>query len=356
MRKILLKHPIDFNIKELASYLPDMNYGGPVEGSQWTKGLTSHRILDPHNNHRIVLSFDGNDGTGFTEVGTDLSNKELAYVLAKLPVAMGDKIQEEFAGTELEIPGLAKEESAAFRRQEFTHALEGLPIWAANSKGQPHRRGNFTSGEARNIPQHGVGYTDATSAKPILGSYGAGPCLIVAVYNPETKTAALSHVDELTLLHSITDIFYQLGKNSKEKLQVHLAGGDESSRNMVTEIINIISHTPNAEIISSDVLNPGGGSKQLAIDARTGEVFTEFKLDQLDTGPNYERGKTALNSAVFEGRKPFALSMVFDDRKEARDSGHAIDRALFIPSGEVIFRGSVRTDPRPRNGSWADNS
>lgn len=172
-------------------------------------------------------------------------------------------------------------EATCQRAQEITGNINRI-----NAIGQIQNLGSFISSIAKNVLQRPVGYTQAKERYPIIGSFGAGPCLTMAVYNPKHKTAALCHIDSMTNLNSLHSIFSNLNptKDKDTPVEIHLAGGDESSKEMVAKVINIIENFEYAKIISASIVRPNPA--QLAIDSRTGEVFTDFSAHQLNLGEN----------------------------------------------------------------------
>lgn len=158
----------------------------------------------------------------------------------------------------------------------------------ANSNLQIENIGKFTPEEARGVAQRELVMANLDSQKPILGTFGAGPCVAIAVYNPTTHKAMLSHVDALTDLSSLRRYLDIIAQDSKEKLQVHLAGGQESSKEVCTKIIKMLNDRDDNTIKSSKLIPLGGSGESLAIDARTGEVFTSFNPNQLDLGTDFD--------------------------------------------------------------------
>jgi Protein N-terminal asparagine amidohydrolase len=161
-------------------------------------------------------------------------------------------------------------------------------INSANSHLQTQNPGFFTSNEARGVAQNELVIANADSQKPILGTFGAGPCVAIAVYNPTTHSAMLAHIDGLTEISSLKKHLDIIAKNSSEPLQVHLAGGQEESKKMCAEIIEMLNKRGDNTIKSSKLIPFGGSGESLAIDARTGEIFTSFKPKQLDLGTDFD--------------------------------------------------------------------
>ena len=161
-------------------------------------------------------------------------------------------------------------------------------INSANSHLQTQNRGFFTSNEARGVAQNELVIASADSQKPILGTFGAGPCVAIAVYNPTTHSAMLAHIDGLTNISSLNQYLEIIAKDSPQPLQVHLAGGKEESKKMCVEIINMLNTRGDNIIKSSKLIPLGGYGESLAIDAKTGEIFTSFNPDQLDLGKDFD--------------------------------------------------------------------
>lgn len=105
------------------------------------------------------------------------------------------------------------------------------------------------------------------------------------------KKALLTHVDALTNLRSVKYHLRKFCENKDMKVQIHLAGGDHSTRNQAVKIVEFTNEFSNTEIISANI-GKGGTLKSLAIDSRTGEVFTSFNPTQLAHGENSNAGIT----------------------------------------------------------------
>lgn len=97
----------------------------------------------------------------------------------------------------------------------------------------------------------------------------------------KTKVAALAHVDAKTDLHSLYGYFYKLLGND-DSIDIHLAGGDTTSEDTVIDLLKMINQNPQFSLKSARIL--GDDITSLAIDSRTGQIFTEFHYTQLDLG------------------------------------------------------------------------
>jgi hypothetical protein len=158
----------------------------------------------------------------------------------------------------------------------------------ANSNSQTNKLGSFTPNEARGVAQNELVMANLDSQKPILGTFGADSCVAIAVYNPTTHKAMLTHVDALTDINSLKKYLDIIAKDSSEPLQVHLAGGDKSSKKMCANIIKMLKDRGDNTIKSSKLIPLGQSGESLAIDARTGEIFTSFTFKQLDLGNDFD--------------------------------------------------------------------
>lgn len=153
------------------------------------------------------------------------------------------------------------------------------------SAAPPAQVATFAPGEASNIYIRGVGLTDANNAAPVLGTFGVGPCVAVAVYNPQTRTGLLAHLDARTDPQSLNQLLDRLDGGGAA-LQAHVVGGQEQTRHLVEETLSVLESRPGLSIKTTDVLNDRG-LRSLALDTRTGEVFDRFMPGDLTKHPRH---------------------------------------------------------------------
>lgn len=136
------------------------------------------------------------------------------------------------------------------------------------------------------VLQHEYAIAKETSIKPVLASFGAGPCLIVALYDTKNKVAVLSHVDSCTDLTSLPkNLFSEI---SIESTVAHLFGGQESSKEMCLQILDLIERR-GIKIENLDIVRGfGEDAASLAIDVRTGRVYTPVPYVCLDEDKSIE--------------------------------------------------------------------
>lgn len=148
----------------------------------------------------------------------------------------------------------------------------------------PAKAGEFPASEARNIYIRSIGVSGETDSHPVLATSGAGPCLIVALYNPQLRRGGIAHLDANTDPRSLSRMIDRLG-GPDAPLEAHLAGGWEKTRPMVESTLAYLTAHNSITLRSADLLNEGSGLKSLALDTRTGEVATSFGTDQTTKSP-----------------------------------------------------------------------
>ena len=120
------------------------------------------------------------------------------------------------------------------------------------------------------IVQGEIGVTDAKSAHPALGTFGAGPCVIVALYNPKTTKTALSHIDAFSDLQQYIDLMlHQIQDEEGSHLQVHMATSFTEDNDTLDALKSIIKK--NQKLSLEEIIT----ASSLAIDARKGEIIKD---------------------------------------------------------------------------------
>lgn len=131
-------------------------------------------------------------------------------------------------------------------------------------------------------------FTIATDKKPILATYGCGPCVALGGYDATNKIAFIVHFSNAReVRESGSLIFYNITKLVKKEIatpiQLHLRGGIEGRSEPIVEAIkNWMKQKKDLpmEIASEEILlRDMGNSKSLSIDSRTGEVSEYNPLD-----------------------------------------------------------------------------
>lgn len=179
----------------------------------------------------------------------------------------------------------------------------------ANSKADAGTYGRFLSAESYALVQGEFGITSIFSTKPIIGSCGAGPCIIIAIWNASTKEAILAHVDECTTFSSIELLFKIISSCESDRLEVHMHGGNSTTKTQAAQIVGLVKSKKNSELVSANLCK-GYDRKSLAIDSRTGKTLTAFSVSGLQYNDDFDvRIKTA---GLRTTESP--LNLVFDGR------------------------------------------
>lgn len=94
-------------------------------------------------------------------------------------------------------------------------------------------------------------------------------------------------MDKVTTFFSIESLFKTISGCEIDKFEVHLHGGDSDTRTQAAKIVGLVKSQKNSELVSANLCN-GDDFKCLAIDSRTGKIFTIFSVRQLDYGDHYD--------------------------------------------------------------------
>ncbi len=143
-----------------------------------------------------------------------------------------------------------------------------------------------------------AGFTSSTDKKPILATYGCGPCVALAGYDSTNKAAFLTH---FTTLDEVTNsgplILQTIRELAKEKIQapiqLHLRGGSEfSSEKLIDSIKKWVNSSKDLPMQIASEKTLSNEPESLSIDSRTGEV------SEYDPKANPQHKKTSLADIV----------------------------------------------------------
>ena len=138
---------------------------------------------------------------------------------------------------------------------------------------QGHQTVEFKISDATNVIQGTYMKAESDSSFPVLGTFGAGPCLIMAIYCPGTNTAALAHLDAGNTVSSITKLVSEMAAD--HAVNVHFVGGDSESKDNLNSIYSAVLDLNNVTVINADISRTSAGiSASLAIDSRTGTIYS----------------------------------------------------------------------------------
>jgi len=131
----------------------------------------------------------------------------------------------------------------------------------------------------RYVPQRAGSISEPNEA---LVTYGLGPCIALVLYDEESKTGMLAHVDGLTSIfddeNSLREIVGRyLDNKEPEKLKAYVIGGNTNMSEKTIQNISMILQSNRIKITGQDIL--GDGSKSVILDTRTGVIGTVRKQD-----------------------------------------------------------------------------
>jgi hypothetical protein len=165
--------------------------------------------------------------------------------------------------------------------QKLIGGLEFDDIRSPSSLSRVSSSKKLNGEEIAETLQAEASFTIATDKKPIVATYGCGPCVALGGYDATNKIAFIVHFSNAGEVRKSGGlIFYNIAKLVKEKIttpiQLHLRGGIEGQSEPIIEAIKIWMKQRKdlpMEIASEDILDSGMGfGKSLSVDSRTGEV------------------------------------------------------------------------------------
>ena len=162
---------------------------------------------------------------------------------------------------------------------DFDRIMEEFARYWGKTVGvkRPDYAGNMA--DVVEIGQREQGVTRATDPKPVLATFGIGPCVSLVGYSGERQTGFLTHYDgTIGLRHSFSELFfnlYRLGHVDGDRFDVRLVGEHEgTSDGIMSGLKTAIQHGScfNMQLVEEDT-GYIEGSRDIALDTRTGETF-----------------------------------------------------------------------------------
>lgn len=162
------------------------------------------------------------------------------------------------------------EYNAAYKARE----AKGNQLWhdAEKLPSPPERSWTLTPQTTRGIRSGEYAFTDAASVRPILSATGAFNELIVATYNPTTKTAGMAYVNASTDIASVQQ-FLTKARGNAERIDVNVLGSMFNEESLRSDVLTLISQDKALNLRTADFLTRHVANKgALAIDASNGAV------------------------------------------------------------------------------------
>jgi len=111
----------------------------------------------------------------------------------------------------------------------------------------------------------------SNSIKSIIGSYGAGPCIILCMRNRNNTKTILAHIDSITL-----NPLREFSVFDPKYTDVYIIGGDISSRDLIIRLLKVLIANGYNIIFAHVIMSE---SNQFAINCITGETWLDDELD-----------------------------------------------------------------------------
>jgi hypothetical protein len=130
------------------------------------------------------------------------------------------------------------------------------------------------SSKSVGILQREYGIVNNETPQKIIGTYGAGPCVILCMRNRETYDTILAHIDSLT-----TDPLSVFSTFQPDKCDVYIIGGDSSSDKELHDILITLKQLKYKITFAYIQDNSRGNS--FAINCITGETYINDDINPM---------------------------------------------------------------------------
>jgi hypothetical protein len=154
----------------------------------------------------------------------------------------------------------------------------------------PFIEGDYTSSKIKINPSDSVcilqreyGIVNENSEKTIIGTYGAGPCVILCMREKNTPyKTMLAHIDSLT--ETPLEIFFQNFKPTET--EIYIIGGDNSSKNSINKMLRQLKTKNFTNIMYAHLIDDSSNS--FAIDCKAGNFWLNKDVNFRDLPLVYE--------------------------------------------------------------------
>jgi len=141
---------------------------------------------------------------------------------------------------------------------------------------------DFSRHEARAVLQGEYAVAGSGAKQPVTGTWGAWPCLIMALYDSKNRMALIAHIDASTDIDSLP---LTLSGFSGEHTVAHLYGGNLMSTGMCMDVVDFLEREK-IKIENADIVRSGLEPASLAIDARNGQIYTPCRRTDFTDDPS----------------------------------------------------------------------
>ena len=126
------------------------------------------------------------------------------------------------------------------------------------------------------VSQKEQGITDFSNERPVLATFGLGPCIALTGYDSDRRAGFLTHYDsKVDLSGSLDSLFNSLPHDTFFDFDVSIIGGDFLSASVYLELKSLLSSldSPSIKLSVSEEDVFGEFNRSVALDTRTGRRF-----------------------------------------------------------------------------------
>lgn len=267
--------PPHFSLSEVMSAFPEARH---------ISARDREYILDP-NGETILLFLKNNEGN-VTQIYSPRSSSELTKMILGLKKDHTGAYN--YISSVMKLPSPSVYDLQAYERERAKISADQRRLEAAMGEHVEYVSRNFDQGSTRGVLQGEYGITDATSSINTIGTFGAGPCIMIFIRRPEQQhpqtgemipaRAAIAHFDAMTTVHSLNNFMHKL--NTNEKLEVTLISGELDRSN----ILRVLDFFAGKNVtLKTDF---GNGTQNAVMVVKTGQIIRDAM--PLNNGENVD--------------------------------------------------------------------
>ncbi len=248
----------------------------------------------------LMILMRGVHSDGHVMIRSEFRPLELSIILKNVPDELRELINKALQGHLPNYSSLAEDWFASINDSElFEKSIKVIKMLPHLETSQS---ASFSAKDAFNVLQAEYGITKYDADRPVLASKGAGPCVILSVYNEQERKGFLSHIDDATDLDEVSASIFKIRSNFRQALTAHMNGGWGTTSTMIADIALRVEEHPNSKLL--------GWKKaefmlsDLALDTRNGNVYETFNSDQVDKGPLLKERDHRIMSSFNGGLRP----------------------------------------------------
>lgn len=123
------------------------------------------------------------------------------------------------------------------------------------------------------VMQGEIAITNSKDHNPILATFGLGPCHAIIMYNPSNKIGLLTHIDALSKLTILNNIFKYCNTKNPNDINIYISGGN-GNHDMTLMIYDKLKMLGLHEQIKGTHIHSKKKYTQISLNTMTGEIST----------------------------------------------------------------------------------